>query len=374
VIGPGRFYSGVGGVQSRLRSTSRWLFAPIGNGINRTWRVRRLVQAGFTLTCIVIGIQFTRFVTAAQRGEMPLPDRPAGVEGFLPISGLMGLKDWWHAGELNAFHPAASALLVIFLAMAVLLRKGFCSWVCPVGFFSEALAWMGRQLYGRNYRIYTPLDYLLRGLKWALLGFFVHAIWTMPALGLRAFLESPYNRVADVKMGLFFTQMGATAITVLVLLAVLSTFVNGAWCRYLCPYGALLGAVSWMSPTRVRRDPISCIDCRKCDAVCMARLPVSQTSHVLSPECTGCMDCIAACPVDDALVLKTGPRKIPVSAFAVGLVLLFLGGYMSARVGGSWDNSISDQEYIGRIQSIDDPSYGHPGSAGYGGDSGDAHR
>lgn len=362
-------------LRTRFAPFARWLTSPIGRRTDRTWRLRRLVQTGFALTCMAIGVQFTLFVRAAQRGELPLPDRPAGVEGFLPISGLMGLRDWWIHGELNAIHPAATVILLIVVAIAVLLRKAFCSWICPVGLISEMSAWLGRRLYKRNFRIWRPADLILRSLKFLLLGFFAHAIWTMPEVGLRAFLDSPYNRVADIKMGLFFVQLGQVGLTVIILLVVLSTFVNGFWCRYLCPYGALLGIVGRFSPTRVQRDPVSCIDCRKCDAVCMARLPVSRSVNVLSAECTGCMDCVAACPVSEALVIKTGPRRVPVWAYAATVVALFVGGYLSARVAGAWDTAITDEEFVGRIQNLDDPTYGHPGGAMMGGsDARDAQR
>ena len=39
-----------------------------------------------------------------------------------------------------------------------------------------------------------------------------------------------------------------TAVT-LAVLALLSIVVKNFWCRYLCPYGALLGLVSWISPS-----------------------------------------------------------------------------------------------------------------------------
>lgn len=301
---------------------------------------------------------------AARAGQTPLPVRPPGVEGFLPISGLMGLRDWWLEGSLNQIHPAATILVLIFLLMAVLLRKAFCSWVCPVGLISEMLAWTGRRSYGRNFRFWRWLDLPLRSLKWLLLGFFVYHIFTMPAAGLRAFIESPYNRVSDVKMALFFVEVGRVGLIVLVLLVIGSTFVNGLWCRYLCPYGAFLGFFARFSPTRVQRDPVSCIDCNQCDAVCMARLPVSRSRDVWSVECTGCMDCVAACPVDDALQVKAGPRKVPVWGVAAAVVLLFLGGYLGARLAGLWENSMSDAEYVHRVEQMAGPGYGHPGMDG----------
>jgi len=72
----------------------------------------------------------------------------------------------------------------------------------------------------------------------------------MSAAALHDFVESPYNRLADVKMGLFFSEMTAVGAWVMFVLAALSLLYKGFWCRYLCPYGALLGLTSWLSPTR----------------------------------------------------------------------------------------------------------------------------
>jgi len=349
---------------SPLKRSLDWIAAPMGGQRDRTWRVRRVVQTGFLLTCLFIGWQFWHFIGAAGRADLPLPVRPPGIEGFLPISGIMGLRDWWIQGSLNTIHPAATMLLLIFVIMAVLMRKAFCGWICPVGLISEMMAWLGRRSYGRNFRMWRWLDLPLRGLKWLLMGFFVYSIAMMDGTGLREFIDSPYNRVSDIKMGLFFVEIGRVGAIVMVLLVFGSTFINGLWCRYLCPYGALLGFFSRFSPTRVQRDPISCIDCGKCDAICMAQLPVSQSTNVFSVECTGCMDCIAACPVDDALQVRAGSKNVPVLGFAVAVVLLFVGGYAGARVAGLWENGIGDQEYVYRVETMHGPGYGHPGMDG----------
>jgi polyferredoxin len=338
-----------------------WLAGRTGRRAYRSFRARIVVQAAFALTCSVIGVQFARFVRAAQQGALPLPTRPPGVEGFLPISGLMGLLDWFHQGSLNTIHPAATMLLLIVVAMALLLRKAFCSWICPVGFLSDLLAALGRKLFRRNFRPWRWIDVPLRGLKYLLLAFFLYSILTMGEVALRFFLESPYNRVADIKMGLFFVRIGTVGAVVLALLAVASVFVQGFWCRYLCPYGALLGLFSWMSPVRVKRNAASCIDCKLCDRACMARLPISTSSAVLNVECTGCLDCVAVCPVNDALALQAGRRRFGVLGYAAAIVLLFMAGYSGARLFGVWRNDIDDREYVQRVQGIDTGAYGHPG-------------
>lgn len=350
--------------QSSLKQKAGdWLFGLSGSKPHRSYRIRPLVQWLFAGICVLLGFQLSRFYLAAKAGQVPLPQRPPGVEGFLPISGLMGILDWIYQGTLNRIHPAATVLVMVILLMALLLRKSFCSWICPVGMLSEYLAKLGRKIFGRNFRPWRWLDLTLQSLKYLILGFFVWAIFTMSSAALQAFIESPYNKVADIKMGLFFLNLSQVGIIVMTILVVASVFIQGFWCRYGCPYGALLGLFSWMSPVRVERNEDKCIDCSLCDKVCMSRLPISTSSVVRSVECTGCVDCVAVCPVDDALALKAAGRRMSIPAFAAAILMLFMIGYSAARLTGQWSNDISDAEYVHRIQNMDHPAYGHPGSS-----------
>lgn len=345
-----------------LHRLSNWLRGTSGRKGRRAYRLRIAVQTAFALTCVVMGVQVARFYQAAQAGVTPLPVRPPGVEGFLPISGLMGVLDWVYQGTLNRIHPAATVIFLLVLAIALLFRKSFCSWICPVGFLSDGLARLGRRLFGRNFRPWRWLDITLQGLKYLILAFFAWAIFTMTAESLQEFIQSPYNKVADVKMGLFFVRLSQVGITVMLVLTFLSVLIQGFWCRYLCPYGALLGIFSGLSPVKIRREPASCTDCGLCDRACPSRLPVSSKLAIRSVECTGCLDCVASCPEQDALGLHAGRRRLSPTAYAAAIVLLFLAGYTTARAAGVWDNVIGDAEYVERLQRIDDPEYGHPGS------------
>jgi ferredoxin len=143
-------------------------------------------------------------------------------------------------------------------------------------------------------------------------------------------------------------------------LVVLSVLVKNAWCRFLCPYGALLGLVSSLSPVRIRRDPDACIDCAKCAKACPSALPVDRLLSVKSPECTGCLECVAACPARGALDLAVvRKRRIPVGAMAVGIALIFLGVVALAKLTGHWHTSLSDDIYRTLVPKSD--SLTHPG-------------
>ncbi len=328
---------------------------------DRSQRWRRLVQVAFLLLNVAIGVQFWFFVRFFETGgRTPYLPRPPGVEGWLPIASLMNLKAFVLTGEVPARLVAGLVLLVAFLAITLLLRKAFCGWLCPVGTVSEALWKLGRRVSGRTFALPRWVDVPLRGLKYLLLAFFLWAaVWSLSVEQIRAFLASPYGLVADVKMLDFFRRMGPTTAAALGVLGVASVLVPNAWCRYLCPYGALHGLLSWRSPVRIRRDAGTCIDCARCARACPSRLPVDRAASIASPECIGCLECVAACPVADTLALSvTRRRRLRpglVAAAIAGLLLGFVGG---ARLAGRWHTHVDPRVYarlIPRAGALDHP-------------------
>jgi polyferredoxin len=295
--------------------------------------------------------------------------RPPGVEGWLPIAGLMNLKYWLLSGKIPQVHPAALFLLITFLAISFLFRKAFCSWLCPIGTLSEYLWRAGKKLFKRNFQLPRWLDLPLRGLKYLLLGFFLWAISTMSAASIHDFMVSPYGLIADVKMLNFFCHIGETGIIVLASFALASVFIPNFWCRFLCPYGALLGLTSWLSPTRIRRNTETCIDCAKCAKACPSALPVDKLVQIRSVECTGCLECVAVCPAQDALAMslpavlnaKTRRASVPAWAMAAGIAVLFFGVAGFAKATGHWNSAIPTAVYERLVPNADQAAHPMPG-------------
>jgi polyferredoxin len=189
-------------------------------------------------------------------------------------------------------------------------------------------------------------------LKYLLLGFFVWAVANMSAGAIEEFMHSPYGAIADVRMLNFFRSLGETAAIILAVLVVLSVLVQNFWCRYLCPYGALLGIASIFSPLRIRRSADACIDCAKCAKVCPSALPVDELVTIKSAECTGCLECIAVCPAEGALQLSLpqwtrtpNDGRLPAWAMAAGIAVLFLGIIGYAKSAGYWNGDVPDYVY-----------------------------
>lgn len=330
--------------------------------IRKDVRFRKLVQLLFLFTTIWIGIEFILFVHQLETGASEVISRPPGVEAFLPISALISLKYWLLTGIFNRIHPSGLVLLLIIMATGIFLKKGFCSWVCPIGFLSEGLAKIHRWIFPLKFQMPRFLDWPLRSLKYLLMAFFVYAIFfQMDVQQLRLFIYSPYNRVADIKMLYFFKYISAFSLKVILTLILLSLVFPYFWCRYLCPYGALLGIISVLSPFKIRRNSDTCIDCEKCTRVCPARIPVHKKKVVRSDECHSCLSCVAVCPVKNTLELKepTGRMRLSIRHYAVIIVLLFLLGTGLARVLGFWQNAISTDEYRYHIHHLHTREYHH---------------
>lgn len=326
---------------------------------DRSQTIRRAVQLAFLALNVWIGIEFYLFVRHyTSGGETMWVQRPPGVEGWLPIASLMNLKFWVETGSIPRTHTAGMFLLIAFLAVSLLFRKAFCGWLCPIGTISEWLWKLGRSTFRRNWSLPRWADIPLRSLKYILLGLFLYAVGGMSAMAIRLFLDGPYGKVADVKMLYFFLYMSTAAAVVTGVLVLLSVFVQNFWCRYLCPYGALMGLVAPLSPVRIRRDAELCIDCAKCATACPSQLPVDRLIQIRSPECLGCYECVTSCPAEGALDMKAGRRRVPAWAFAAGVAVIFLGVVSYAQLTGHWHANVPNSVYSDLIPRAHE--FGHP--------------
>lgn len=330
---------------------------------------RFYIQLAFSLLCIWIGIEFHIFIQDLQnssiQGELY---RPPGVEGFLPISSLMNLTYWIYSGSIHSFHPAGLFIFLAIILMSFLVGKSFCSWFCPVGFLSELVGDFGekvsRKLFKKRIKLPKLLDYPLRSLKYLILFFFANVIFlSMNEMALKIFLDGDYNLMSDVKMYFFFANITPFAFTVITVLFFLSIVFRNFWCRYLCPYGALLGILGLISPVKIKRDQSSCIDCSKCAKVCPSFIKVDKVKTVISDECVSCYQCIDSCPEKNTLKISTplSENLLTIRMIPLFLLLIFFVITGIGMITGNWQNKVKTDRYRELMKNVQ--SLGHPTSS-----------
>ena len=297
-----------------------------------------------------IGYTFYLFVRHFETPGYPYVVRPPAVDAFLPIAGMMSFKYFLFTGTVEPVHPSAFIMFTAIIGVSFFLKKGFCGWICPIGTISQYFWMAGEKVFGRNPGMRRYADISLRSVKYILMSFFILIIWVrMSAPVLRGFFLSDYYKIADIKTMKFFAGMSAATFWFLAGTAGLSLIYKNFWCRYLCPYGALLGLVSRLSPVKIRRIEENCSHCRACSRNCPALIDVEKQGAVKSAECFGCMTCVSRCPSKGALdvSLGAGSRRRPFSPYlyAAALVLLFTFIIGVGITAGTWRSQIPYGEY-----------------------------
>jgi ferredoxin len=127
--------------------------------------------------------------------------------------------------------------------------------------------------------------------------------------------------------------------------------------------------VSLVSPVKIRRDAKACIDCGKCSRACPSHLKVESLVQIRSVECSACMACVAACPVENALQLALPAAKAPDAAarwrgrvlspraVAAILVVIFFGVVLVARMSGHWQTPVPRAVYMQLVPHADEVSH-----------------
>ncbi len=145
--------------------------------------------------------------------------------------------------------------VVIFalpLLFTLLFGRTFCGAVCPLGAIQELVA-------RRPIRVPLWLEQALGLLAYVYLG----AAVALAATG-SAFLICRYDPfVAFFRLGGSVNMLIFGGCFLLI-----GVFVGRPYCRFLCPYGALLGICSRVSQWHLKIPPNECIQCRLCEDVC----------------------------------------------------------------------------------------------------------
>lgn len=201
-------------------------------------------------------------------------------------------------------------ILGILMVMGITLGRTICGFFCPLGLIQELF-----------YKIPTPkikksrFTRALSWLKYVILAVFVVAIplayapqsFPVPGFckyicpagtfeGAMGLLSNPANAAKFSMLNILFTRK----FIIMVLIFTACIFAYRAFCRFICPLGAIYGLFARLSILGVKVEAEKCTQCGRCVAQCRV-----DVRRVGDHECIQCGECMDACPTK-AISIKAG--------------------------------------------------------------------
>lgn len=262
--------------------------------------IRKLVQWFFFLLIALISINHT---LVENGGGIPLLSS-ASLHAVCPFGGVETLYTFVTSGlYVKKIHSAALVLAGIVMLLSVFFGPVFCGWVCPLGNVQEWVGKLGRKLFRRRYNHFVParLDRYLRYLRYGVLFWVVYVTATSGVLVFEAY--DPYYALFNF----WSTEVAWTALLILGLVLLGSIFVERPWCKYACPYGAVLGVTNFFRVFSIKRSTTTCKADGACSIMCPMNIEVDSKTTVRDHQCISCMECTseAVCPVAKTVLLTS---------------------------------------------------------------------
>jgi len=209
----------------------------------------------------------------------------------------------------------------VFFLWFIVLNKGWCGYVCPLGTIQDWITALRRRL-GARYSRYTQgqfrqlsrIKYLLLALM-VLIPLGIGGGWFSRDMGTPFCLICPGRMILPMFTGDFsqftidFSSKTALVMTALGM-GITGLFLAGAFVKkrffcFFCPMSALHYLISKPALLKLKKDGDKCTRCGDCYTVCDMEIKEIaddiKTRDIMMDDCILCLKCVAACPEPGAL-------------------------------------------------------------------------
>ena len=192
-------------------------------------------------------------------------------------------------------------VLGILLLFGLTLGRTVCGFLCPMGLIQELLHKIPtpKLKKGRVTRVLSYLKYVILAVFVVLIPlWYVSRHYPVPAFckyicpagtfeGAIGLLANPANTDKFSMLNILFTRK----FVIMVLLFGACVFIYRAFCRFLCPLGAIYGLFAKLNLVGVKVEETKCTHCGLCVGHCKM-----DVRRVGDHECIHCAGCVDVCP------------------------------------------------------------------------------
>lgn len=226
-----------------------------------------------------------------------------------------------------------AAMAAVWLAMSIVVGKGWCSYACFFGGIEEGVAALPKKAKLRK------LDHRWRYAPWAVLlsmsllslALFdsVYCMWLCPFKAVSEYVAAR-NTIGMVQNGIFVLLFAALVIALPFLTK------KRTQCAFFCPFGAFQSLFNKVNIFDVKIDRLKCKPCVLCENACptlsINKESVSQGETLMS--CMKCGACIDVCP-RHAVVWHVKGTELTANPERARLMFLYAAWAMAVMFGGS---------------------------------------
>ncbi|RKY83744.1 hypothetical protein DRQ09_09595, partial [candidate division KSB1 bacterium] len=271
----------------------------------------------------IISLFFLFFMVFMAIRHQLLKGGPSGtppIDSYCPFGAIETAYLYLTSGTfLHRVGYSNFIMLASLIFTGILLKSGFCGWICPFGTLQEWIRKSGIKIFGDKKYISDKLDYYGRYLKYIVL----LIIFVLTIISGRMIFRDWDPFIAFFHFG--FGEIKLTAYVVLFVVIIGSLFIMRFWCRYFCPLGVIVGLIGKLSLYKIECENEKCIECRKCEMLCPMDIKIAKMGRITTVECNSCLDCLEAQDAKYAISLRKPKfgKKMKPAFYPFLLIIIF---------------------------------------------------
>ncbi len=212
-------------------------------------------------------------------------------------------------GIINKFYAFVPALLVglAILLSSMFFGRWFCGYVCFFGTLQEK----SFQAFSKKKKLKEKMSHYYE--KKLSITKYLILIFTM--ISAIFFSIHFYHKFCPVIVITSLNHISWQGIIIVVVFTIVAFFSSRFWCRFLCPYGALMNLFQYFGKLlrvprlKIFRNLELCVDCNLCNRSCPMNISISDKEVIDDVNCIHCGECIAHCPKNKGLLEKFPNKK-----------------------------------------------------------------